>query len=129
MRLITLLSLIILTSCASRPVLYPNNKLKNVGKEQANQDINICMEEAEAYLDSPTGKNILKGAGGGSLIGGAMGAVSGIFRGDIVGRAVRGAAIGGAGGGAAGALTPDTIKKRYVNSCLQKKGYRLLGWD
>lgn len=129
MKFLTPLILLVFTGCASKPVLYPNKKFKSAGKEVASKDIDQCIEEAEAYLDSPTGKNMARGAGGGSLIGGAMGAVSGIFRGDIVGGAVRGAAVGGAGGAAAGALTPDTIKKRYVNSCLQKKGYRILGWD
>ncbi len=129
MKYLVPLIFLILTACASKPVLYPNQKFKKVGKELASQDIDQCMKEAEDYLDSPTGKNMAKGAAGGSLIGGAMGAVSGIFKGDIVGGAVRGAAVGGAGGAAAGSLTPDMIKRRYVNSCLQKKGYRILGWD
>jgi ADP-ribosylglycohydrolase len=58
-----------------------------------------------------------------------MGAVSGIFSGNIARGALMGSAIGGAGGAAAGALSPDEIKRRYVNTCLNEKGYQVLGWD
>jgi uncharacterized membrane protein len=127
----TILLLIIFTlvSCASKPQLYPNQKLKNVGKEAAKKDIDRCIADAEQYLKSSTGKNAAKGAGAGAAIGAAMGAVGGLFTGNFGGGLVRGGAIGAAGGGVAGALSPDEIKRRFVNQCLAEKGYQVLGWD
>lgn len=124
-----LFCLITLCSCASKPVLYPNQKLKRLGKEKGQKDIELCMSEADEYLESGKGKKIAKSAGAGAVIGSAMGAVAGIFSGDLAKGAFQGAAIGGAGGGAAGAMSPDEIKRSYVNQCLQDKGYQVIGWD
>ena len=126
---ILLLVLMSFTSCASRPKLYPNQKLKSVGKEIAKKDIDKCIAEAEDYLESSKGKKIAKGAGAGAAIGAAMGTVGGMFTGNMGRGLLRGGAIGAAGGGVAGALSPDEIKKRYVNQCLAEKGYQVLGWD
>lgn len=121
--------LLILLSCASRPQLYPNQKLKTVGKEAAKKDVDRCIADADQYLESSKGKQVAKGAGAGAVIGGAMGAVSGMFSGNMGRGLLRGGAIGAAGGGAAGAVSPDQLKRRYVNQCLAEKGYRVLGWD
>lgn len=119
----------ILSSCASRPKLFPNEALKSRGKAAGEADINLCLKEADAFLDSTEGKKIAKSAGFGAIVGGAVGAVAGVFTGDIGRGAAQGAAMGGVGGGAAGALSPDEIKHRYVNKCLADKGYHVLGWD
>ncbi|MDO9181353.1 MAG: hypothetical protein Q7U04_03050 [Bacteriovorax sp.] len=116
-------------SCASRPKLYPNEKLKTSGKAAGEEDINKCIKEADVYLDSSEGKKIVKSAGFGAVVGGAIGAVAGAFTGDIGAGAAQGAAMGGIGGAAGGALSPDEIKHRYVNKCLSDKGYSILGWD
>lgn len=128
-KIIPLLFILLFAACASKPQLYPNSKLKTVGKEAAKKDIDICMAEADDYLESSKGKNIAKGAGVGAAIGAAMGAVGGMFTGNMGSGLMRGGAIGAAGGGTAGALTPDQIKQRFVNQCLADKGYRVLGWD
>jgi outer membrane lipoprotein SlyB len=129
MKYVLFAALLIMTACASRPQLYPNQKLKRVGKETAKKDIDKCIAEADDYLESSKGKKIAKGAGAGAAIGAAMGAVGGMFTGNMGRGLVRGGAIGAAGGGTAGALSPDQIKQRYVNQCLAEKGYRVLGWD
>ncbi len=121
--------ILILSSCASGPKLYPNEKFKAVGKEAAKRDIEKCIAEADNYLESSKGKKIAKGAGAGAAIGAAMGAVGGMFTGNMGRGLVRGGAIGAAGGGVAGALSPDEIKHRYVNQCLAEKGYQVIGWD
>lgn len=126
---LTIILLVLCIGCASKPKLYPNSHLKEVGKEASQKDIEQCMDEADKYLESSKGKKIAKSAGAGAVIGGAMGAVSGIFSGNIARGALMGSAIGGAGGAAAGALSPDEIKRRYVNTCLSEKGYQVLGWD
>ena len=121
--------MIFLSACASRPQLYPNQKLKSVGKEAAKSDVDQCMADADAYLESSKGKKIARGAGAGAAIGAAMGAVGGLFTGNLGGSLLRGGAIGAAGGGAAGALSPDEVKRHYVNQCLGEKGYNVIGWD
>lgn len=118
-----------LSACASRPQLYPNTKLKEVGKEAAKKDTDACIADADEYLKSSKGKNVAKGAGAGAAIGAAMGAVGGLFTGNLGGGLMRGGAIGAAGGGTAGALSPDQVKQRYVNQCLADKGYQVIGWD
>lgn len=127
------LSIILLSvglgACASRPKLYPDETLKSRGKAAGEADINLCIKDADDYLDSSEGKKIAKSAGFGAVVGGAVGAVAGVFTGDIARGAAQGAAMGGVGGGTAGALSPDEIKHRYVNQCLADKGYRVLGWD
>lgn len=124
-----MLFLITLTSCASKPKLYPNQKLKSVGKEVAQKDIDQCISEGDMYLETSEAKRITKGAGRGAVVGAAMGAVFGAFTGSLGRGALQGGAVGAAGGGAATAMSPDDLKRRYVNHCLSEKGYHVLGWD
>lgn len=123
------LLLLLVISCASKPQLYPNSKLKSVGKEAAKKDIDKCIAEADEYLESSKGKQVAKSAGGGAAIGAAIGAVGGMFTGNFGRGLVRGGAMGAAGGGAAGAISPDQMKRNYVNQCLGEKGYQVIGWD
>jgi len=126
---ITFCILILFNSCSSKPVLYPNSKFEAVGEEKAKQDTKACMNKADKFLKSPKAKKMLKSGGAGALLGGVVGGVAGIFTGDIAGSAAQGAAMGGAGGAVAGAMSPDELKQRYVNHCLSKQGYQVLGWD
>lgn len=116
-------------SCSSKPKLYPNQKLKSAGKEVADKDIKQCMADADAYLETDEAKRITKGAGKGAAVGAAMGAVWGAFGGSMGRGAIRGGAVGAAGGAAGTAISPDTLKQRYVNQCLGEKGYQVIGWD
>lgn len=121
--------LLILVSCASRPQLYPNSKLKTVGKDAAKSDVDQCIADADNYLESSKGKQVAKSAGAGAAVGAAMGAVSGMFTGNFGRGLMRGGAVGAAGGAAVGGLSPDQIKRNYVNQCLAEKGYQVIGWD
>ncbi len=118
----------ILAACASRPQLYPNEKLKTVGKKASQADIDQCIKDGEEYLESSKGSQIAKGAGFGATVGAAMGAVAGAFTGNFGTGLARGAAIGAAGGGASAGLSPDQIKRNYVNQCLSDQGYQIIGW-
>lgn len=130
MKLITIIILTsLITSCASKPVLYPNQKLKSVGKEQANSDVDYCLEDADAFLETSKAKQIMGNAGKGSIIGAVAGGVTGALTGDFGGALARGALVGGAVGGTAGAISPDQLKRRYVNLCLKERGYRVIGWN
>ena len=124
-----LIILLTVASCASKPKLYPNSKLKEVGKEAAQKDIDQCIAEGDLYLETSEAKRMTKGAGRGAVVGAAMGAVFGAFTGNLGSGLVRGGAVGAAGGAAATAISPDELKQRYVNHCLGEKGYHVLGWD
>lgn len=127
MKYLILITLIV--ACSSKPQLYPNDKYKSVGKDVAQSDVKICMDESEEFLKGTKGKQVAKGAGGGAAIGAAIGAVGGLFTGNFGGGLVRGGAIGAAAGGTGAAISPDQLKKNYVNQCLADKGYRVIGWD
>ncbi|WP_395168500.1 cell envelope biogenesis protein OmpA [Piscirickettsia salmonis] len=125
-----------LVGCASTPKLYPNAKYKRVGKAVVQQDINVCTQEADEYLQSSKAKQVLKGAGTGAAVGAAGGAavgvVSGLISGNwssILGSTAVGAGVGAAAGGTAAGISPDQLKRRYVNRCLVNKGYEVLGWS
>ena len=127
--LIVIFAIIFISGCASKPRLYPNAKLQKVGKAQSQRDVDFCMERADEFLGSSQGRKFARGAGFGAIVGGATGAISGIFTGDVIGEATRGAAIGGTAGGTANAMTPDEVKRRFVNKCLADKGYEVIGWN
>lgn len=123
------LFILMASGCSSKPVIYPNQKYESVGEEAAKADTEACLDKADKFLKSPKAKKMLKSGGAGALLGGVVGGVAGLFTGDIAGGAAQGAAMGGAGGAVAGALSPDELKQRYVNQCLSKKGYQVLGWE
>ena len=117
---------------AKKPVLYPNDHLKQTGREQSQRDIADCDHQASEYVKSNAGletaKSTAVGAVAGAVVGGAVGAVTGNFG--------RGVAAGAAGGGAGGFLhglfrasEPSPVHKNYVNRCLKDKGYEVIGWD
>lgn len=134
---VPVLGLAALAACASpKPVLYPNAHLNNVGKAQADRDIEACKEFAESNgVLSGSGKagematSTAVGAGGGAAVGAVAGAVAG-------GDAGKGAAIGGATGATAGLIRgalkdsgPDSTYRNFVNRCLKDKGYDVVGWS
>ncbi|MDZ7699658.1 MAG: cell envelope biogenesis protein OmpA [Deltaproteobacteria bacterium] len=121
------------SGCARKPTLYPNEQFTRVGKDQAEADIRECMQLAEEHKVKPEqGEELVKdtavGAGGGA-VGGAVG-------GAISGNVGRGIATGAAGGAAVGlffglfrAAEPSATYKNFVNKCLGKKGYEVVGWE
>lgn len=128
-------------SRAQKPVLYPNVKLQQVTKSQAESDIEECRKLASEYVENTAGKDIGKGAAVGGATGGAAGAAGGAVHGAMSGRgAGAGAAIGAATGAAAGAAAgavrgavkqtePSPVYKRFVNRCLRERGYEVIGWQ
>lgn len=118
----------------SRPQLYPNEHLQQVGQAQADRDIADCMRHADSYVKEPEAyKKILKEgllAGG---VGAGAGALAGVIMKDSVGRATAAGAATGAvlalakGLWEAGEKSPTY--QRFVDYCLQQKGYGVIGWD
>lgn len=124
-----LLLALFLAGCASRPQLYPNEKLKTVGKDASAKDVDECMKLADDYVSSGKWKKVAKGAGKGAAVGGAGGAVAGAFSHNILGGALFGGAVGAAVGGTSSALSPDQVKRNFTNQCLAERGYKVIGWD
>jgi hypothetical protein len=128
-----------LSACASqRPVLSSNAHLMRVGPGVGERDIEDCIERAEVASseggETPKG-NVVAGTAASSAVGAAAGGAGGA----VVGRAAQGAAAGAAGGAAAGVTsallhwlfaskTPDPSYRRFVDRCLQEKGYEPVGW-
>jgi len=124
---------VLLVGCAAeRPVLYPNAHLNTVGAATAEQDINECIALAQGAGVGPNkAGQVAERTATAGAVGGAAGAAAGAVR----GHAGRGAAMGAAGGAAGGLVSGmiksrdlDSVTKRYVDVCLQERGYRVLGW-
>lgn len=133
-KILVFVALFVLLGCGAhqRPVLYPNAKLNSAGKEQAERDIDQCMQMAEAYVKKHQDSKIPEGALKGGAIGAATGAAIGAVTGDF-GRGLAAGAAGGAAGGATHGIfksaEPNPIYKDFVNRCLREKGYEPLGWE
>lgn len=116
-----------------RPELFPNEHLKKVGQTQANADIGVCEGQARERFgrstqSSQAGRRGVRGAARGA----AAGALVGTITDQNVGRSVgAGAAVGGAAGVARGARQRGQMDPQYqkwVEACLEDKGYRVVGW-
>lgn len=122
-------------SAQQRPELYPNDHFKKVGQTQADADTGICDAEArrkvgQSTQSANTGGRMVGGAARGAAIGTLAGAVAGGSSGAKKGLGA-GAAVGGVGGmigghRAKGQLDPDY--KKYVEACLESKGYKVWNW-
>lgn len=126
--------LLLCSACSRRPVLYENPQLTKSEKNVADKDIDECMAQAKnAGAKSETAATSGREVGIGAVSGAAVSAVgSAIYDGSVSGRSVG----AGAGIGAAGTIIHRMFRKRtdplfenYVNSCLRKKGYELVGWN
>lgn len=118
-------------SAAPKPDLYPNAYLKKVGAEQARNDAAICGSQAEEYL-SGTKRGVVGDAARGAARGAAKGALAGAILNDKAGRgAGAGAALGGlkaAGTNVREEKEGSPEYRKYVEACLEEKGYRVVGW-
>lgn len=124
---------------ASRPVVYPNDKSREVGPEVVAADIDECTRRAEEFASGGgRGDQVARDTAGRTVVSAGVGAAAGAAGGAIYGDAARGAAAGAAGGAAAGLLgglfdgmrtsEPDPVIKNFVTRCLSEKGYEVIGW-
>jgi outer membrane lipoprotein SlyB len=130
-----LTALLLLTSACGpkRPVVYPDDKVQEVGEEKVRAEVEDCIRQAkEAGAGRSKTGEVAKTTVGGAATGAAIGAAMGAFG---VG-AGTGAAQGAAGGGVAGliggmvrASDLDPVEKRFVEECLRRKGYKTIGWQ
>ena len=122
MRVVLILTLgLWLTGCASnRPFVdEPIIDRKGVDMSRYYAD----KEECEAYADEVrTGEKVARGAVGGAVVGGAIGAI--VNRGPD--STARGAGVGAVTGGVRGAQEGVRETERVVKQCLRGRGYRVL---
>ena len=114
-RRLALLACLLLAACSTRPIVYPNEKLRESGQVAVQEDTDACLAEADAYLEDGRVPETAKRTGGGAVVGGAVGAAVGAVRGNVG----RGAAAGAAGGAAGGLVyglfhwrDPDPVEQR-----------------
>lgn len=126
-------TLFFLCGCATqRPLLYPNDYLKKVGRLQAEKDIDSAMKCAEDY-DLASSDNTEKA--GKTLTGAATGAGTGAAVGAVSGNPAVGALSGAVGGASSNLFTwifgthkPPPAFRKFVETDLRKKGYEVIGW-
>lgn len=128
--------LLLLGACsAPSPVLYPNEKLNEVGKAEADRDIEDCKQLAASGGANPASGRLARSARN-TAVGGAAGGATGAVGGAVLGSAGRGAAFGAATGATAGLMRsifsrpqPSGAYKNFVDRCLRERGYDPVGWD
>jgi outer membrane lipoprotein SlyB len=139
--LLLLLAVLAAGCAAKRPVLYPNETVESVGWDAAQRDIDECLAFAKAQgLEGNPGARAATSGAAGAAVGGASGAAGGAawgaVRGGSVGNRAAAGAAGGAAAGATGGLLrglfrwrdPDPIQARFVQVCLRRQGYEVIGW-
>ena len=126
----------LLAACAAaekRPVLYPNDRLRQVGDAQARRDVDGCIARAEnAGAQGRSASPAARGAVQGAAVGGATAGVASAIRGGrVLERAAEGAAVGATAGAVHGAFRergPDALHRNFVRRCLAELGYEVIGW-
>jgi hypothetical protein len=118
-------------ACATRPIVYPTQELRESGGGAVIEDTEACLAEAETYLEDGRVPEAAKRTTQGAVVGGAVGGAVGAVRGSV-GRGAAAGAAGGAAGVVANSLwnwrDPDPVVKRYVERCLAERGYDVIGW-
>lgn len=122
--------------CATQhPIVYPNSHLEKVGHEGYTRDYEACLRLAEEHVDTQsTESEIAEKAAQGAVIGAASGAARGAVNGHggNAGSRAGAAAVGRGTSGLLGGLFnnsgPPALVRRFVERCLTKKGYDVIGW-
>jgi len=134
-KFLILILVIALTSCGVKsPVLYPNETYNQIGKDQADQIVKDCISQAKelGVENEEHNKKVLKNTGIGTVAGAATGAAAGSIRGNAGPAALTGAVVAGVGSFTHGMLSekePDKIYKSFVETCIDEKGLKLVGWN
>ena len=137
MKLLILSSfLFLLSACSANrtPAFYPNDHYNKAGDVQAEVDSKYCQALADQYVKEP---NRYSSTAKEATIGGALGAATGAVAGAIT-RGNVGRSLGaGAAVGAIWSIANDLRRtgnvsptyQRFVERCLQQKGYETVGWN
>ncbi len=137
--LLAVFTTVFLGGCASTftkktPDYFPNEKFQRAGPMAAKADEAYCMSLADEYVKEPNRyMDVLKQGAIGGAVGAGAGAVGGTIMGSNPGRSTgAGAAIGGILGvlKASSEFNDRSPNyERFVEHCMQKKGYEIIGWS
>ena len=116
------------------PDFFPNEHFSQVGPSRADADARDCMALADQYVREPNKyAEVAKQGAIGGAVGAGTGAVGGVIMQEKVGRATAaGAAVGGMIGvlkGLSEMNEKSPSYQRFVEYCLQKRGYEVTGWS
>lgn len=133
---ILIFCLLLSSACAAgpkRPRFFPNDHYRRVGPSVADADSAQCMALADQYVEDPSAwQDVATRGVGGAALGAGAGAIGGTIMKGKVGRSTAaGAAIGGIVGVASGLANMgerNPSYDRFVEHCLQQKGYQVVGW-
>ena len=117
---------------AQQPQFFANEKLNTVTVAQKNSDVADCMSRGNQFMASQSNRSVAGQGARSAARGAALGAVAGSITGNNAGRSAgAGAAVGGIAGTAKGVQTRGNANpdfQRFVNVCLEEKGYRVVNW-
>jgi hypothetical protein len=119
---------------SEKPVLYPNQQLQSGGNMKAHAAQQYCMALADEYVHEPDRyQEAMKTGVKGAVLGTATGALGATIMNNSAGR---GAGAGAAIGGILGVVKSlqetnehSPSYQRFVERCLQKQGYEVIGWS
>lgn len=116
------------------PDFFPNEHFSRMGSARADADARECMGLADQYVKEPNKyADVAKQGAIGGAVGAGTGALGGVITKGAVGRTTAaGAAIGGTIGVLKGLSEMNEHSpsyQRFVEYCLQKKGYEIIGWS
>lgn len=111
-------------SCSSQPVVYSDSLAEDA---QVRRDMAYCQQLAARKV--PEGRRIARQAGRGAILGGVLGGLAGISQGQAPKRILTGAALGGGLSGTQSAVYPNSTRRRYVETCLRRRGHQIIGWN
>ncbi len=116
------------------PNIYPNAYSQQMGPARMEADKQDCMAMATEYAEHKSDYTETAKAGAiGVGVGAGTGALAGVITKGKVGRTTAaGAAIGGVLGvvkGLSDRNQPNPSYQQFVNHCLERKGYEVMGWN
>ena len=118
---------------APQPDFYPNAHYKKAGPEKTRAAVQSCQADAQSHLAATAEKHgMLRDTTRGAARGAAKGALAGAIFDDKAGRgAGAGAALGGLS--AAGKSVREEREgspeyRKFMEACLEDKGYKVIGW-
>ena len=136
---VLLLVMMLMSGCsmtgkkAQTPDFYPNHKYLASPVGERDADLNGCLSLADEYIKEPNKYGDMAKEG---FVGAVIGAGTGAVGGAIMGNAGRATGAGAAIGGILGVLHSlskmnehSPSYQRFVEHCLQKKGYEVIGWS
>lgn len=117
-----------------KPILYPNEHLKEMGIKRAQADIEECMRMAQEYgvnpeIDDEIAREAVQDAAVAAVAGATIAAILGGNPGESAAISAVGASISTYSRGNLQRNAPGWVFRRFVERCLLEKGYETIGWQ